>query len=172
MQTVKKHRQDHTEYVLTQIRMQKILSHTVFNNKYRPYFYIDTSDPDKNALIFTFENDAMIDEDFSEIVLAKLSVEEKNLTLTLWPHKHDKAKEIPTKMQKEILLQNVEKLKISLFKPGDKEAKQSDHPHPVYNEWTNQWPAEYGERPALVHLACNKGDFWFIIPQEIQPVRF
>ena len=175
-QTMKKKRNELEAHVLTQIRLQKILSRTVFEKKYRPYFYLDTSDPQRHALIFTFENEAMIDEDFSEIVLAKLYVDKNALTLTLWPHKKDKTKEIPTKVQKEILLQDVTELKIALFKPedkpgGKKETKKSDQEHPHYGIWTSEWIADFEERATLVHLTCNKGEFWFIIPQEVSTVN-
>lgn len=79
------------------------------------YFY---TPKDKNELIFTYDNGKDYDPRFSNIVLAKIFLDptSKELFLLRWPLPNfDKENRPPFPFQKEILLENVERISFDFY---------------------------------------------------------
>lgn len=114
------------------------------------------------TLIFSYQNGACLDPNFSGEVLSVLSLDPKgNLSLVTFPaFKKWKEGEMPP-FRYEALLDRVESIKFDFFN---------------LKEWKEVWSAEEKTLPALVNLSLTLKDekklaFTFPIPQEIAEIE-
>jgi hypothetical protein len=181
-QSIAKLRTANEQMLLTQTRLQNILSNTVFQKAFRPYFFVEKlKHANSPSLVFTFENQIHTNYAFSNVVLGKLYVEDNQLCLGIFPHPK-KAHGPPKEMRKEILLQAVADMRLEFFlAPEDKDEQQEEEQEqlkkPPQGLWTNDWLKEYEKRPTLIKLIVTKTSdepyvFWFFIPNEIKPILY
>jgi len=185
-QSIAKIRTANEEMLLTQSRLQGLFSNMVFQELYRPYFFIENSKyANSPSLVFTFENQIHTNYAFSNIVLGKLYLEENKLCLGIFPHPK-KADGPPKEMRKEVLLDGVTDLEFSFFlAPVDKDEEQEEAENKGNDKtkkapsgrWTNDWLKDYEMPPTLVKLTVRKTNdepylFWFFLPNEIEAILY
>jgi hypothetical protein len=183
---ITKERHLYEKLVVVQSRLQNVLSKSIFNKNIKAlssYFYIEEAKGSLGkSLIFKFENDIELTNDFLLLLGAKIYVDEqKQLCLALWQHE-EPLKEVPQNVRKEVLLDGISNLDIEFFAPpllatNSKAQKNEEMPLDRCT-WLSTWPQEATLRPALIKLICHRGPkkepltFWFMVPKEIQTIIY
>lgn len=185
-QSISQIRTANEEMLLTQSRLQGLFSNIVFQERHRPYFFVESNKyASSPSLVFTFENQFHTNYAFSNVVLGKLYVEESKLCLAIFPHPKN-ADGPPKEMRKEQLLAGVKEIDFSFFlAPVDKDEEQEKEEDegdkkkkkPHHSEWLNDWLKDYERPPTLVKLKVLKTNgelylFWFFLPNEIGPILY
>jgi len=175
-------------------RLNKILQHIneTGDKQYSQnfFFYLEPTLKEISnfpSLIFSFDNQARLDPDFSSYVLARLFVDHQNqLCLMTWPLINEKEEEIYEKMKKEILLTHVEDLAFRFYSPPEQKLDPKDfnpdtidpeNTSPKKNKWYEQeWFLSFNQLPAIfqLHITRDSGDsvvFSYVLPSKL-PVYY
>lgn len=142
------------------------------------FFFFTVSDPgtifaqsSPVSLIFTFDNGVDLAKDFSNIVLARIFLDEKKrLSMAMWPSPQKWKLGATIPMRLEVLLEDVDQLKLSFFVAPDRKWQLDDNaktnsnksqvPAPVVvttnpspeGSWIADWSHDYKQLPAMIKL--------------------
>ena len=154
--------------------------------KANDFYFFTSEDQDGGiqapSLVFTYDNGVDIDATFSNGVLGRLALENRDgkgrLVLLTWPLPRYKG-EMPPPMKKEILIDKVTSLSFSFFNPleADTESKTKDLPQPVQDEtpkadqnvWLPSWKLAYNDLPAIIKVTVTRSIETGLIPPD-QPI--
>lgn len=106
------------------------------------------------SLVFSYDNGAVINPIFSNVVLGRLFVDgEQRLCLATWPlyRRYQPGETIP--MQKEVLLDGVHQLEFSFFHPMGDAPGSAEF---LTEEEVAHWPIELTSLPVLLTLNINR----------------
>lgn len=143
-------------------RLTGVFSKLIYKIEGRHLFYTPaqassklTQSKEGASLVFTFDNGLDRARGFSYDVIAKLYVDQENrLALMIWPNPIDEKKK-PTEVRNEILLENIESMKMQFWKapnlgvivPVDKTG-----------EWLDTWEEDFKGRPTLMKVTLKYVD--------------
>ncbi len=138
-------------------RLQGVFSKLIYDIEGRHFFYTPSIKQFSNnkegpSIVFTFDNGLDRVRGFSYDVIAKLYVDQEDrLSLMIWPNPVDE-KTKPTTVRKEVLLENVESLKIQFWKAPNLGITM---PLDKTGEWLDTWEQELKGHPTLVRLTLK-----------------
>jgi hypothetical protein len=151
-------------------RLATVLPKAVAENTARKdFFFFTTSDTNKElfsegtSLIFTYDNGIDLEKRFSNHVLGRLFVDpQQRLVLATWPSPMIWKEDTPPPIKKEILLENVEKLRFAFFVAPDvdriklglasQEVKERQIYTPEPSSWIPEWRYQYYQLPAIISI--------------------
>jgi len=162
--------QEKTEkLIFFQMRMRTLFSQLAKKKSKEFFFFTLPEGPP--SLVFAFEKRADRDTPFVDKVIVRLLVDGDALVLLSWPL--PPKKELPKKMRKEVLLENVQAVKYSFFgKAQDQEGKRTSHWEEVPT-WKKDAPA-YPLRICLqvTFLDETQVSFWFLLSQGVEEIIY
>jgi type II secretory pathway component PulJ len=129
------------------------------------YFYTQPAEEgisNQTSLIFTFNNKARANPNFSDDILARLYVDEHHqLVLVTWPIYSEQPHR---EMQKEILLQNVRGMSFQFYAAPERQLNQQavtgtpvdpEKKTPEKDQWHSEWLKTYAQMPSILRLTVD-----------------
>lgn len=132
------------------------------------FFFTSNAVGEGESLVFSFDNKADLDKEFSNNALGRLYLANGNLCLATWPSPSRWIEGVPPAVKNEILVTQVSRLAFSFFVPPDKKwrlddvseeapasssTQRSAHPKPEpTGEWKSEWSQGYRLLPGLVKI--------------------
>lgn len=172
----------YTQYRLADTLAKATLTQAAPYMKDRDYHFFTSDEANSllqgRSLVFTFDRGFDLRREFSNLLLARLYVDnQRQLCLVEWPAP-SRCKEGLTPMKKEVLLEGVEEIRFSFYMPPDPESKEVHAPDsvsgdkekvpPPWNQWSDHWQQNYQDLPPLMKITLIRRLKPEDSPQEIQ----
>lgn len=167
-----------------QMRLTQVLSAIEADTQKRgekqaEYFFYLSENP--QALTFTYDNGTGAGADFSNSVIGKLLLNNKEqLVLYTWPAISRHPEENPP-FRKEILLEKVLSVEYSFYRPPQPKMEGRDidpgNTSDGYNTFTDFWPLERYAAPAVIKMTIEQKElkpitFTFAMPSQTQRIVY
>ncbi|GAB4238112.1 MAG: hypothetical protein Tsb0021_17900 [Chlamydiales bacterium] len=151
-QEITESRRETFRHIYMQYSLGNRLQQSTLKEEKETYWFYTSTDNNFPSLIFVYDNGVDGNPLFSNLLLAKLFVnQEKQLCLYSWPLPKVNFEESPP-VRKEILMDHIEKLTFSFYQPPRRDA--SDRKLAVedieYGQWLKEWPMTKNVLPAMM----------------------